>query len=91
MMYDDYEKELLELEKNDLLPFRKPTAKERADLIQSAEMTLKKNKRINIRLADNDLQALKELAHKKGMPYQTLIASVLHRYTIGNLAETVRS
>ncbi len=87
MKYDDYEKELLEYEEKDLISFRSATPKERNDLIKSAETTLKKNKRINIRLTDSDLQALKELAHKKGMPYQTLISSVLHRYSIGSLAE----
>lgn len=41
---------------------------------------LKKNARINIRISSFDLQHLKRLAAREGMPYQTFIASVLHKY-----------
>ena len=47
----------------------------------------RKNKRVNIRLAERDLQRIKEIALREGIPYQTLIAGVLHRYGAGTLRE----
>lgn len=46
---------------------------------------LKKMARINIRLAESDLQGLKTKAEEEGIPYQTLIASILHKYNSGRL------
>lgn len=45
-----------------------------------AEKSFKKNKRVNIRLSERDIHLLKIKAMEMGMPYQTLMASVLHRY-----------
>ncbi len=50
-----------------------------------ARNTLKKDKRINIRLSSQDLNLLKTTAVELGMPYQTLISSVLHQYVTGRL------
>lgn len=52
-----------------------------------ARNTLKKDKRINIRLSTNDLEALKTNAIELGMPYQTLVSSVLHQYLTGRLVQ----
>ena len=52
-----------------------------------ARESLKKDKRINIRISSRDLQGLQRLAVNEGMPYQTLIASVLHKYVTGRLTE----
>lgn len=46
-----------------------------------AKHTLKKSKNINIRLPERDLQHLKAIAAEKGLPYQTLISSLLHQYS----------
>jgi len=54
-----------------------------------AKDTLKKDKRINIRLSSNDLQMLKTTAVELGMPYQTLVSSVLHQYVTGRLVQKV--
>lgn len=54
-----------------------------------AKNTLKKDKRINIRLSSNDLQMLKTTAVELGMPYQTLVSSVLHQYVTGRLVQKV--
>ena len=51
-----------------------------------AENTFKKDARINIRIASRDLRALQKRALAEGMPYQTLIASVLHKYAEGRTA-----
>lgn len=58
-----------------------------ARLRQHARTTLQKNKRINIRLSESDLLGLQTKAVEEGLPYQTLIASVLHKYVRGTLAE----
>ncbi|MDD5287107.1 MAG: hypothetical protein PHD54_14735 [Desulfuromonadaceae bacterium] len=54
----------------------------------SATATLTKDKRINIRLSSRDLEDVQTRAAEEGMPYQTLIASVLHKYVTGRLIET---
>ncbi len=50
-----------------------------------AKNTLKKDQRINIRLSSNDLDSLKTTAAELGLPYQTLISSILHQYASGRL------
>lgn len=50
-----------------------------------AKDTLRKDKRINIRLSSNDLEALKTNASELGLPYQTLVSSVLHQYATNRL------
>lgn len=47
---------------------------------QIAKNTLKKNKSITIRLAERDIQKIKAKALEEGLPYQTLITSVIHKY-----------
>jgi predicted DNA binding CopG/RHH family protein len=58
-------------------------------LRQSARATGQKDQRINIRLSSGDLQAIRTRALKEGIPYQTLISSVLHKYASGTLQERV--
>lgn len=50
--------------------------------------TLKKNKRINIRLSERDLNGLKTKAALEGIPYQTFVSSILHKYLSGRLEES---
>ncbi|KGE03827.1 antitoxin [Pseudohaliea rubra] len=52
-----------------------------------AEALLRKDARINIRLSSRDLQGLQSLALAEGIPYQTLVASILHKYVEGRLKE----
>ena len=59
------------------------------DLRQSARATGQKDQRINIRLSSGDLQAIRTRALQEGIPYQTLISSVLHKYVSGTLHERV--
>ena len=54
---------------------------------QYARNTLRKDKRVNIRISSRDLEALQSKAVEDGIPYQTLIGSVLHRYVAGRLKE----
>lgn len=53
-----------------------------------ARNTLKKDKRVNIRISARDLEALQARAVEDGIPYQTLMSSVLHRFIAGRLKET---
>ena len=53
-----------------------------------AEAMFKKDARINIRLPSKDLRGLQKRALAEGIPYQTLVASVLHKYVEGRLQET---
>jgi len=50
-----------------------------------ARATFAKNQRMNLRISKKDLDALKIKAMEEGMPYQTLAASVLHKYLSGRL------
>lgn len=52
-----------------------------------ARATFSKDKRVNIRIASKDLVGLQKRAMREGIPYQTLIASVLHKYANGILVE----
>ena len=56
----------------------------------AAEATFKKDARINIRLPSKDLRSLQARALREGIPYQTLVASVLHKYVDGQLVEKDR-
>jgi predicted DNA binding CopG/RHH family protein len=53
----------------------------------AARATLIKDRRINIRLSSSDLMDIKARALEEGIPYQTFIASVLHKYASGRLIE----
>lgn len=48
--------------------------------MQYAKETLKKDKRLNIRLSTHDLEGIQRLAIGEGIPYQTLITSIIHKY-----------
>lgn len=82
---DAYEKEVLEAyESGKLAP--SGTKAELARLKAAARATAIKDRRVNIRLSAGDLQDIQVRALEQGMPYQTLIASVLHQYATGRLA-----
>ncbi len=85
---DKDEKALLDAYENDeLKPVRgKKTVMEQHQ--QYAQATLKKDKRLNIRISSRDLNLLQRRALSEGIPYQTLIASVLHKYVDGQLKES---
>ncbi len=53
----------------------------------AAKNTFKKDKRVNIRMTEMDLELLQERALIEGLPYQTLMSSVLHKYVTGRLVD----
>jgi predicted DNA binding CopG/RHH family protein len=52
-----------------------------------AKSTRVKDQRMNIRISKKDLNALKVKALEEGIPYQTLVSSVIHKYLSGQLVE----
>ena len=88
MKLDKYEEEVLAaFESGTLLPIA--TKDELEEIRESARATATKDQRINIRLSAGDLRDIQVKAMQEGMPYQTLIASVLHKYVTGRLAEKI--
>jgi len=81
------EKELLKsVERGEWKSVRRPEA-ERGRYRKYAEATFKKGCRINIRISAQDLDAIRKRALEEGLPYQTLISSLLHKYAAGRLVE----
>jgi predicted DNA binding CopG/RHH family protein len=56
-------------------------------LMQVASETALKDYRINVRISKKDVEALKTKALEEGIPYQTLVTSILHKYVTGKLRE----
>ena len=52
-----------------------------------ARETFRKDRRINIRISTKDLEAIQKRALEEGLPYQTLISSLLHKYAAGRLVD----
>ena len=52
-----------------------------------AKATFRKDKRVNIRISEKDLVGLQKKAVEEGLPYQTMISSILHKYINGRLVE----
>lgn len=84
---DAYEEEVLHaFEAGKLKPVASKS--ELAKFKAAARSTAVKDKRVNIRLSSGDLSDIQIKALEEGVPYQTLIASVLHKYVTGRLSET---
>lgn len=84
---DPEEKVILEAFESGQLKKSKNVAEELEAHTAIAEATFKKDARINIRLSSKDLRALQARALKEGIPYQTLVSSVLHKFVDGQLIE----
>ena len=84
--------ELLLLSSFDEDEFKSDFSEERKSfLCQVAAETSKKDKRINIRISTRDLSALQRRALEEGLPYQTLVSSILHKYVSGGLLDIAAS
>ena len=57
------------------------------EITDAAKSTMKKDKRVNIRMTERDFVHIQKVALREGLPYQTLIASILHKYLNGRLIE----
>jgi predicted DNA binding CopG/RHH family protein len=82
---DQEEEDLMEsIERDEWQPV-KNIDQEREKAIEAARNTLKKDKRINLRLTQKDYQQIQIKAIEEGIPYQTLISSLVHKYLNGSL------
>lgn len=84
---DTEEKEILEAFDAGKLKQNKDAKKQIKQHSAVAEATFKKDARINIRLSSRDLRSLQARALKEGIPYQTLVSSVLHKFIDGQLVD----
>ena len=81
------EREILEAFEKGKLKRSKKAASTQKRHQAYAEAMFKKDARINIRLSSKDLRGLQKKALAEGIPYQTLVASILHKYLEGRLHE----
>jgi predicted DNA binding CopG/RHH family protein len=85
---DAFEQDILADYENGDLKSTSPSKAELAKFKAVASATFLKEKRVNIRLSTPDLMDIQARALEEGLPYQTLIASVLHKFVSGRLVET---
>ncbi|WP_229728203.1 CopG family antitoxin [Marinicella pacifica] len=87
---DKDEKQLLDAyEAGDFESVLTPTRKKQIQ--DMAKQTFKKDKRINIRISSRVLDAIQKRALEEGIPYQTLVSSILHKYVSGSLHDVTAS
>lgn len=84
---DRYERGILSAYEKGKLVSARPTRAQLDAFREAARATFIKNRRVNIRLSAADLMDIQARAYEEGVPYQTLIASVLHKYVSGRLRE----
>lgn len=81
------EKKILDsFEKDEWVPVTNLT-KRKKELMAYARNTLRKDKRLNIRISERDLLELQKKAVNEGLPYQTYVSSIIHKFINGNLVE----
>jgi predicted DNA binding CopG/RHH family protein len=85
MKYDREEKDILDAYESGSLKLSTPSKKEIESIKAAAKNTFKKDKRITIRLYDHDYKGIQKKAMEMGIPYQTLISGIVHRYIEGEL------
>jgi predicted DNA binding CopG/RHH family protein len=87
MKFSQEEKDILEsVERGEWK--RSPGFREKSrQLKEAAGATIRKDKRVNIRMTERDLVRFQKKALEEGLPYQTLISSVLHKFINGRLVE----
>ena len=84
---DSEEKTLIESLEGDNWKSTKDIEGWKTLLSKTATNTLTKDQRMNIRITKNDLDGIKSKAVEEGIPYQTLVASIIHKYVTGKLHE----
>jgi len=91
IILEEEEKEILEsYERGEWKSVKNPK-EEIARLREYARNTLQKDKRINIRMSSKDLDQVQVIAAQEGIPYQTLVSSIIHKYVAGYLVERKRA
>ena len=85
MKYDKEEKYILDALESGNIKLSTPSKEEIESIKAAANNTFIKDKRITIRLYNHDYIGIQKKAMQMGIPYQTLISSLLHRYVEGDL------
>ena len=85
MKYDKEEKEILNAYESGIMKLSTPSKKEIERIKATAKNTFTKDQRITIRLYDHDFKGIQKKAMEMGIPYQTLISGIIHRYIEGDL------
>jgi predicted DNA binding CopG/RHH family protein len=85
MKLDPLEKEILESFEKDEWRSVGGLEEEKKRYQNYAASTFRKDRRINIRISGKDLDSLQKRALEEGLPYQTLISSLIHKYVSGRL------
>ena len=84
---DQEERDLLRSTQNDEWIEARDIDKQKRQAREYAEATIRKDKRMNIRISERDLRNLKKRALEEGIPYQTMVSMILHKYLSGRYAE----
>jgi predicted DNA binding CopG/RHH family protein len=84
---DPFEEDVLSDYDKGTLKSTSPSKNKLAKFKAAATATFIKDRRINIRLSSPDLMDIQARALEEGIPYQTFIASLLHKYVSGRLVE----
>ena len=87
--FDDYEKDILKSYERDEWISVDNLEEKKEEYVQYAKATFLKNKRINIRISEKDFIDIKTKSLEEGIPYQTLISSIIHKYVSGKLLEKI--
>ena len=85
MKLNKEEKKILEAYESGQLETVKPSKNEIEAIRATASSTFRKDKRITVRLYDHDFKGIQKKALQMGIPYQTLISAIIHRYVEGDL------
>jgi len=83
---NQHEQEISAAFDRDELLLEDPTPALLARFAEAAENTLRKDRRINIRLSDHDLAGIQRKAAEQGIPYQSLISGLIHQFVEGQLS-----
>jgi predicted DNA binding CopG/RHH family protein len=87
MKLDADEKDILESVERGEWRSARGVKRQRGRYSRDARATFRKDRRLNIRISTKDLEAIQKRALEEGLPYQTLISSLLHKYASGRLRE----
>ena len=79
------EREILNAIEEGAWPVMKPGQSDLDRFAETARNTFKKDQRMNIRISKTDLDGIKARAAEEGIPYQTLVAAIIHKYVSGRL------
>jgi len=84
---DAEEQEILDAFEQGALHLTPDANDELREAVEAARNTLQKTKRVNLRMSERDFHLAHVRAQEEGLPYQTLLASIIHKYLTGRLVE----